>query len=61
MQRASAQAKIFAFRLVLFATRTVFIYSYTNTLMKPDYPTKVFYDKRKVYALLMQSLATDAF
>jgi hypothetical protein len=29
--------------------------------MKPDYPTKIFYDKRKVYVLLVQSLATDAF
>jgi hypothetical protein len=29
--------------------------------MKPDYPTKVFYDQREEYAFLIQSLATDAF
>jgi len=28
--------------------------------MKPDYPTKVFYDKRNVYVLLVQTLAAYA-
>ena len=28
--------------------------------MHPDYPTKVFYDKRISYILMMQSLAADA-
>jgi len=29
--------------------------------MKPDYPTKVFYDKREIYVLLIQTLAADAY
>jgi hypothetical protein len=28
--------------------------------MRPDYPNKVFDDKRSVYSLLMQTLAEDA-
>jgi len=28
--------------------------------MTPDYPAKVFYDKRDVYVLLVQSLAANA-
>jgi hypothetical protein len=28
--------------------------------MIPDYPAKVFFDKREVYVLLMQSLAAHA-
>jgi hypothetical protein len=28
--------------------------------MKPDYPTKVFYDKREIYVLLVQTLAAYA-
>jgi len=29
--------------------------------MIPDYPAKVFYDKRDVYILLVQSLAANAY
>ena len=29
--------------------------------MIPDYPTKVFYDKREVYALLVQTLSVEAY
>jgi hypothetical protein len=28
--------------------------------MRPDYPSKVFYDQRVEYNLLMQALAADA-
>jgi hypothetical protein len=29
-------------------------------LMRPDYPYKIFTDKRNVYSLLMQTLAEDS-
>jgi hypothetical protein len=28
--------------------------------MRPDYPSKIFIDKRRFYVLLMQTLAEDA-
>ena len=46
--------------LIIWFLGTFAIFFIFVTVMKPDYPHKVFNDKRMGYALLMEALAMDS-